>query len=462
MDTTLVASPGTARLDPEVVERLRSQLGGQLLLPEDAGYHDARRIWNGMIDKHPALIVRAAGVADVRRTVTFAREHDLALSIKGGGHNVAGHAVSEGGVILDLGAMRAVLVDPMAQTARVQGGALWADVDRETTAFGLATTGGVISSTGVAGLTLGGGIGWLVGRHGLTIDNLLAVDLVTADGNFLTAGVESHPDLFWALRGGGGNFGVATSFELALHPQEDVLAGFVAYPVAQAPDVLAFYREFTATAPDELTAYAQLSTDQESGTRIVAVAVCWPGDPAAGERVIAPLRAWRTPLVEMIEPMPYAAWQAAFDAEFPPGRRYYWKGSLLRELADDVIEAAVAHGTEPPLPWSQAVFEFYRGAMNRVDPAATAFAHREARYQLIAVGAWDDPAADEQGMVWARGLHAATERHALNGAFLNFNNVDGESDRVRASYGANWDRLVEIKRRYDPMNFFRENNNIAP
>jgi FAD/FMN-containing dehydrogenase len=454
----------STHLDLELVTALRGVLGGQVVLPEDAGYDAARRVWNGMIDKRPALIVQAAGVADVRRAVAFAREHDLPLSIKGGGHNVAGHAISDGGLTLDLSAMRSVRVDPTARRARVEGGALWRDVDRETAAFGLATTGGVVASTGVAGLTLGGGIGWLVGKHGMTIDNLLSVDLVTADGDFLTASVESHPDLFWAVRGGGGNFGVVTSFEFALHPQGDVLAGYVAYPIAQAREVLAFYREFAATCPDELTVYAQLYKDPESGERMIAVAFFWPDDPAEGERIIAPLRSFRTPLVEMIEVMPYPVWQQAFEAELPHGRRYYWKCNLLSDLNEEVLDAAVAYGTAPPVPWSTVTFECYRGAMNRVDPTATAFAHRDARYQLMAVANSDDPADDAAGIAWARELHAATERHALNGAFLNFNSLDGteRGDRVRAGYGVNWDRLVEIKRRYDPTNFFRENNNVVP
>jgi FAD/FMN-containing dehydrogenase len=367
-------------------------------------------------------------------------------------------------LLLDLSRLRAVWVDPAARTARVQGGALWADVDRETAVFRLATTGGVISSTGVAGLTLGGGIGWLVGKHGMTIDNLLSVDLVTADGEVVTASATSHPDLFWALRGGGGNFGVATSFEFALHPQGDVLAGFVAYPIARAREVLDFFRDYTATAPEELTVYAELVRDAELEERVIALAFCWPGEIAAGERAIAPLRAFGTPLAEMIAPMPYPVWQQAFEAEFPHGRRYYWKSVLLRDLPDPVLDAAVAFGTAPPLPLSAVVFEAYRGAMNRVDPAATAFANREAQYQLIAVSASEDPAGDAQGTAWARDLHATVAPYALDGGFLNFNNLDPAErrDRVRAAHGGNWDRLVAVKRRYDPGNVFHANNNIVP
>jgi FAD/FMN-containing dehydrogenase len=366
--------------------------------------------------------------------------------------------------MLDLSAMRAVWVDPMARIARVQGGALWADVDRETCAFGLATTGGVISTTGVAGLTLGGGIGWLVGKHGMSIDNLLAVDLVTADGEFVTASPKSHPDLFWAVRGGGGNFGVATSFDFRLHPQGDVLAGFVAYPVARAREVLSVYQELTATAPEELGAYGVIGTDAESEERIAVIIVCWPGDPVEGRRVLEPLRQLGEPLVEMIGPTPYPDWQRTFDFQWPHSRRYYWKGNLLRDLPDALLDAVVEHASTPPLPGMVAAFEWYRGPMNRVGPNETAFAHRDARYQLVIAGGWDEPVDDGAGIGWVRGLHGATEPFALNGTFLTFNALDAGDrlQRVRAGYGSNWARLVEIKRRYDPQNRFRENNNITP
>ncbi len=298
---TILESPDrVTTFDPSVVEDLRGQIEGTVMLPGEPGYDEARTIWNGMIDKRPAVIVRPQGVADIRVAVRFAAAQGLAVSIKGGGHNVAGHAVSDGGLMLDMSSMRAVEVDPVARTARVQGGALWSDFDQETAKYGLATTGGVIASTGVAGLTLGGGIGWLVGKHGMSIDNLLSVELVTADGEVVTASVESHPDLFWALRGGGGNFGVATSFEFALHPQGDVLAGIIAWPVEKAPEVLAFYREFTETAPDEMGAYALMTTEPESGMRVVIIAVCWPDDQEEGERLIAPVRAFGEPVLEMI------------------------------------------------------------------------------------------------------------------------------------------------------------------
>ncbi|HEU0116930.1 MAG TPA: FAD-binding oxidoreductase, partial [Thermomicrobiales bacterium] len=451
-------------VDSEAGRAFRQALGGAVLIPGDAGYEAARRVWNGMIDKRPALIVRPRGAADVQRAVAFARERDLPLSIKGGGHNVAGLALVDGGLTLDLSGMRGVWVDPAARLARVQGGALWSDFDRETAAFGLATTGGVISSTGVGGLTLGGGVGWLVGKHALSVDNLRSADLVTADGEQIRASATEHPDLFWAVRGGGGNFGVVTSFEFRLHPQGDVLAGAIAYPMDQARDVLEFYRAFTATCPEALTVYCTLFRDRDSRRRIVAFVLCWPGDLDEGVRVLAPLRAFGTPLFDKVGRMPYAVWQGALDVKWPHGRRYYWKGNLLRDLPDDLLDAAVAFGAEPPIPWGQILIEFYAGAMNRVGVAETAYAQREARYQFVMVGASDDPADDAASVAWVRELHARTERHALNGAFLNFNAVDGGDriDRVRAAYGPNWERLVAIKRRYDPTNFFRVNNNVVP
>lgn len=444
--------------------RLRADVRGAVFQQGDPGYNDARTLWNGMIDRRPALVVRPADEIDVQRTIRFARGTGIPLSVRSGGHNVAGYAVAEGGIMLDLGAMRQVEVDPARRRARVQGGALWRDVDAATAHHGLATTGGVISSTGVAGLTLGGGIGWLVGLHGMSIDNLRAVTLVTADGDIVTASEREHADLFWALRGGGGNFGVATSLEFALHPRGPVLAGFVAFPLEEAREVLHAYRDFTLSAPDELTVYAQISRDIESGMRLAAIAFCWPGDIVEGEKVIAPIRSFGTPIAEMFGPMPYVEWQQAFDAEFPHGRRYYWKGSLLRELHDETLAAIVDHAVDPPQPWSMAVIEWYRGPMNRVDPSATAFPHRDARYQVIAVGGWDERERDDEGRTWARNLHQAIAPFAMSGGFLNFSSldVDEREARVRAGYGGNWDRLVSIKRRYDPENLFRHNNNIPP
>jgi FAD/FMN-containing dehydrogenase len=366
--------------------------------------------------------------------------------------------------MLDMSSMSAVRVDPSQRVARVAGGAGWVDVDRAAGAFGLATTGGAISTTGVAGLTLGGGVGWLVGHYGMSIDNLLSVELVTADGEKIRASTDEHPDLFWALRGGGGNFGVATAFEFRLHVLPRVLAGMVAYPATKVREILAFYREFTEDAPDELTAYLSTMVDPESGEPIVALAMCWSGEMTEGERVLGQFDRLGEPLVRMIGPMPYADWQSANDPLFPHGRRYYWKGNLLRSLSDPVLDAIAERGWDPALPWISATIECYAGAMNRVDPTATAYPHREARYQLLSIGAWDDPADDARGTAWARELHAAAEPSALNGSFLNFValDTDDRAARVAAGYGANWERLVAVKRRYDPANLFRANNNVDP
>lgn len=458
------SSPDVLAIGDDAIASLRRQLDGAISLPGDASYSEARTLWNGLIDKRPQMIVHPRGVSDILHTLIFAREQELPLSIKGGGHNVAGHALSDGGITLAMGSMRAVRVDPVGRTARVEAGATWADFDRETGVFGLATTGGAISTTGVAGLTLGGGVGWLVGKHGLAIDNLRSVDVITADGDVLTASAGEHPDLFWALRGGGGNLGVVTSFEFDVHPLEQVLAGMVAYPAAQAREVLSFYREITEAAPDELTIYCSVMGEPESGTRVIGMAICWSGDLEEGERVLQPVLAFGAPLLQMIGPMPYPVWQSANNPLFPHGRRYYWKGTMLPSISDRTIDAIVELATDPPLPWLNATIEFYAGAMNRIDPASSAYPHRSARYQLLAIGAWDDRGGDETGIGWARALHAAATPASTGGSFLNFVSEDG-SDRtaaVRAGYGASWDRLRAVKRRYDPTNVFRHNNNIVP
>ena len=443
---------------------LAGSIHGHLLVEGDPRYDEARKVWNGMIDRRPAAIVRPVDELDVQASVRFAREHQLPLTVKGGGHNVAGHALADGGLMIDMGLMNGIEVDPTGAIAHIRGGALWRDVDAATARFGLATTGGVIPSTGVAGLTLGGGIGWLVGKHGMVIDNLRSVTMVTADGEIVTASPTSHPDLFWAVRGGGGNFGVALSFDIAVYPLDNVLAGVVAYPANDARAVLEFYRDFVASAPDELTAYAEIATDVESGMRVVGIAVCWPGDLDEGERLVAPLRAFGEPLVCEIGPVPYVEWQAAFEHEFPHGRRYYWKSALLDRLDDCVIDALVDHACLSELPWTIAAIEWYRGPMNRVDPAATAFPHRNAQFQLVASSGWDDPADDAKGPEWARTIHRAVAPVSLAGTFHNFDSWGERDDlaRAQAAWGANLDRLRAIKRGYDPENLFSGNTNIPP
>ncbi len=453
-----------ASIDADALATLQSGFGGQVLSPGSVDYDAARTVWNGMIDAHPAVTVRPSGVADVVRSISFAREQGLEISVKGGGHNVAGYAVTDGGLMIDLENLRQVHVDPDRRTALAGGGARWADFDRETAVFGLAATGGVISTTGVAGLTLGGGVGWLVGLHGLASDNLLSATLVTADGQVITASDTSHPDLFWALRGGGGNFGVVTSMEFRLHPLEMVLAGMIAYPIHASRDVLEVYRELTATGPDELGVYCAVMTDPESGQRVIALPFCWAGDIEQGRKVIQPLLEAGHPVVTIVAPMPYAAWSGANDALYPFGRRQYWKGALVRGLPDGLLDTLLEYTSEPFLPGLDIVIEWYSGAINRVDADDTAFPHRDARYQVVVSGTWDDPADDDRARDWTRGLYAALEPFAKQGSYLNFVATD-ESDRtrrIREGYGDHWDRLVGIKRRYDPQNVFHRNNTITP
>ena len=454
----------TATIDRERIEELREELGGAVFTPGEAGYIAAISLWNGMIEGHPSLVVQPAGVSDVMRAIAFARAHGLERSVKGGGHNVAGLATTDGGLMLDLAQMRHVRVDPEQRTARVAGGARWADLDREAGAFGLATTGGVISTTGVAGLTLGGGVGWLIGKHGLASDNLRSVDVVTATGELVTASAETHPDLFWALRGGGGNFGVATSFEFDLHPQPMVYAGMVAHPPDRAREVLDLFRTVSASAPDELTAYCGVLAEPEHGQRIAGIPFCWSGDMDRAEEVLKPILEFGPPVMTMAGPMPYAAWNGANDALFPPDRRYYWKSAMMHELDDAVLDAVAEFGANAPLQWLNATIECYAGEMNRIAADATAFPHRDARYQLVIVGAWDEPEEDAIGRKWVRDLHEAVAPYAKDGDYLNFVALDGvdRQERIRAGYGSHWDRLVEIKRRYDPENIFHRNNNVTP
>lgn len=449
---------------PEAVAELASRLGGQVFTPGESGYDESRTLWNSMIDGQPSLITRPSGVADVQASLSFAREHDLEVSIKGGGHNVAGYATTDGGLMIDMENVRTVHVDSHQRIARAGGGARWADFDRETGVFGLATTGGVVSTTGVAGLTLGGGVGWLVGKHGLASDNLISADVVTADGAAITASNESHPELFWALRGGGGNFGVVTSLAFRLHPVDMVFAGLIAWPIDAVRDVLEFFREFTATAPDELTMYCSLMTELEHGARVVAFPFCWSGDIEEGQRVLQPVLGFGTPLMTMAAPMPYAAWNGGNDFLFPYGRRNYWKGAMATGLDDGMFDQIIRFASDPPLPGLSVTIEYYGDAVRRLGADATAFPHRDARYQVVINTQWDDPADDGRVRSWARDLHARVEPFGKHGAFLNFVDVDGEDrqQRIRAGFGQHWDRLVGIKRRYDPENVFHRNNTIVP
>jgi FAD/FMN-containing dehydrogenase len=459
MVTETMVTAGGLALDEMAIQGFAAGFHGELFRPGDGGFDDARRVWNGMIDRTPALIARCAGVADVVAAVNFAREQQLLVAVRGGGHNVSGNAVCDRGLVIDLSRMRGIRVDPARRTARVEGGATWGDLDREAQAFGLATTGGIISTTGVGGLTLGGGVGWLVRKHGLACDNLLSVDVVTADGRLVTASDAEHADLFWGIRGGGGNFGVVTSLEFRLHPVGPVLGGMVLHPREAAPAVLRFYREFTQRAPEELTTYCGLLTAPD-GVPVVALIACYSGSPEEGERVLRPLREFGSPVADLIGPMPYRQMQGLLDAGFPKGLRNYWKGNFLRELPDEAIDRIVARAAEMASPLSAVVLEYYGGAASRVDEGATAFPHRRAMYDLVIIAQWADPAEDERHAAWARETAAALEPYA-SGVYVNLLGTEGD-ERVRAAYGANYERLATLKARYDPANLFRMNQNIRP
>jgi len=448
-------------LGATAVDDLRARMRGPVLAAGDDGYDAARRIWNAMIDKRPGLIARCAGTADVLEAVRFAATHGLLVSVRGGGHNVAGTAVCDAGLMIDLSPMKGIHVDPAGQTAWAQPGVLWQDFDHETQAFGLATTGGVVGETGIAGLTLGGGVGWLVRKHGLVCDNLLAADVVTADGQLRRATSHENAELFWGLRGGGGNFGVVTAFQYRLHPVPAILGGLVIHPRAAARDVVRFHRDFVVSAPEELTSYVALLTTPD-GLPVVAVASCYCGDLREGERVLSPLRKFGSPLVDQMQPMPYTGMQGLFGPSFPWDHRNYWKSSFLRELPDAAIDAVVTHADRGGSPLSAVALEYYGGAASRVAPGATAFPHRAATYNLIVLGQWREAAEDSIHIAWARDLWDAVQPWSSGAVYMNALGADENQNAVRDAYGANYARLAALKATVDEKNLFRLNQNIAP
>ena len=452
--------------EPHPSDALRAQIAGSVLSPSDPEYENARRIHNGLIDRRPALVARCHGTADVQAAVRFARERGLEIAVRGGGHNVAGNAVCDGGLMIDLSAMRGVHVDPRARRARAQGGATWGDYNRETQLHGLASTGGIVSTTGVGGLTLGGGLGWLMGKHGMAVDSLRAVELVTAAGEVVRASADEHPDLFWAVRGGGGNFGVATWFEYELYPVGPmVTGGLVAHPFAGARDVLRFYRDFTASLPDELTAFAGvLHAPDGSGTKLAAIIVCHAGSLEAGAAAVAPVKRFGSPVMDVIGPMPYTAVNMLFDAGFPRGALNYWKSNFLAALGDAAIDTMIERFAATPSPMSGLLLEHFHGAATRVGPTETAFPHRAVGYNFLTVGEWVDASATAANVAWAREAYAAMAPHFSAGRYVNYLNADevGEDSAVSAAFGPNWKRLREVKRRYDPDNTFHLNQNIKP
>jgi FAD/FMN-containing dehydrogenase len=445
---------------------------GRLISAEDTDYDIARAVWNGAIDRRPRLIARCIGAADVVAAVRYAREHDLEIAIRGGGHNVAGTAVCDDGMVIDLSAMRGVRVDPAARRAWVQGGALWGDVDHETQAHGLATTGGIVSHTGVAGLALGGGVGWLMRKHGLTVDNLLAATVVTADGRLLRASEDEHADLFWALRGGGGNFGVVTAFEFRVHPLGPaVLAGPILWDASDAGQVLRFYRDFVRDAPDELGTVVRLGAappipaipEPLHWRPVVLIGTCYAGPIADGERVLRPLRGFRTPLLDLAAPAPYLAFQSALDSTVLHGWNYYWKSTHLPELRDELADVIAAHAFACSSPRSYVAMFHLKGAVSRAAPGATAFGNRQASHAMTIDAVWR-PGEDfgDRDTAWTRKFFAALGRFR-EGVYVNFLGGDEAPDRVREAYGdAVYDRLVKVKTSYDPDNVFHHNQNIRP
>ncbi|QFU82494.1 FAD-binding oxidoreductase [Natronorubrum aibiense] len=459
----------TTPVDDGAIDGFGEGLHGELLRPEDPNYDETRAIWNGMIDRRPALIARAMGVSDVIAAVNFAREQDVVLAIRGAGHNIAGNAVCNDGLMLDLSAMRSVQVDPEGKTARVEPGATLADVDHETQAFGLATPLGINSTTGVAGLTLGGGFGWLTRTYGMTVDNLRSVDIVTADGTLRHASEDENEELFWGVRGGGGNFGVVTAFEFDLHEVgPEVLAGLVVYHGADAPDVLRHVRDFNETAPDESAVWMVLRKapplpflpEEIHGEDILVVVPFYAGDVAEGENVLAPIREYGEPIADVVSPHQYAEFQQTFDPLLTEGSRNYWKSHNFGTLSDEAIETAIEYAQELPSPQSEIFFGQLGGAMKRIPADATAYPHRDAEYAMNVHTRWEDPADDNRCIAWARAFFDAMAPHATGGVYMNFISEDEGEENL--AYGTNQQRLAEVKAAYDPKNLFRMNQNVKP
>jgi FAD/FMN-containing dehydrogenase len=448
----------------DAVIELSNKFSGQLSQPTDAGFEEARKVHNGLENKHPVLIARCRGVADVVDAVDLARKLGLEVAVRGGGHNVAGRATVEGGLMIVLMPMKGIHVDPSARTVRAQGGVTWAELNRETQLHGLAVTGGVVSTTGIAGLTLGGGIGWLMGKYGLALDNLRSVEIVTAEGKVLRTSKDEQADLFWAVRGGGGNFGVATSFEYQVHPVgPTITGGLVAHPFDRARDVLKFFRDFTASLPDESIVFAGLIHAADgSGTKLAAFATGHCGSLAEGETATRPLKQFGTPLMDAIGPMPYCQLNAMLDGAFPKGALNYWKSSFLAQLSDDAIDTMVECFARCPTPMGQLLIEHFHGAATRVGVGDTAFPHRADGYNLIVLSEWMEPKDNDRCIAWARETYTAMEPFVGSGRYVNYLGDDETGDPTAAAYGTNYRRRPEIKKKYDPSNFFHMNQNIRP
>ena len=454
------------------VEELSATLRGPVFSPGDEGYDEARTIWNAMIDKRPAAIARCTGVADVIDVVKFAREAGALLAVRGGGHNIAGLALCDGGIVADLSQMKGIRVDLKAETARAQPGLNLGDLDRETQAFGRVVPAGIVTDTGIAGLTLGGGFGWVTRKWGLTSDNLLSVDIVTADGEYLTASATENADLFWGVRGGGGNFGIVTSFEYRMRPLgPEVMAGLVLYPMEKAREVIQFYREFSEAAPDELTCLLMLRLAPVSpvlpkelhGKPVAGIAVCYAGSVEDGEKAVRPLKEFGTPLVDLVQPKPFATHQTLLDAAQAPGRYYYWKSEYLAGISDEAQETLIANTAALPSPESALLVFQLGGAASRIHDADSAVAHRDAAYILNIAGSCVDAEKTEGCVRWAREFWSEMQQFSTGGIYTNFMTEDEGEDRVAAAYSAEkYERLVALKNKYDPTNFFRVNQNVKP
>jgi FAD binding domain/Berberine and berberine like len=441
------------------IKSFRTDFSGQVFEPQDAGYDEARQIWNASVSKHPRIIARCSGLADVIAAVNFGRTNNLLTAIRGGGHNVGGRALCDDGLVIDLSRMKSVFVDDATRRVRVQGGATLGDIDRETHVFGLAVPCGIVPKTGIGGLTLGGGVGWLIRKYGMSIDNLLSAQVVTADGKVLAASASQNDDLFWALRGGGGNFGVVTCFEFQAHAVSTVWGGLLLYPREKAVGVIRHFRDYMASAPDELTAYAALLHGPD-GSPLVGVIPCYCGDLADGERVLQPLRKFGNPILDGIQAMPFPTMQSLLGPSFPDGNHNYWKSTLQQELPDDAISAIVEHANRLQSPLSFVVLEYYGGAAGRISSEATAFPHRHLPWDILFIAQWADPAQTDAHRDWARSGEEMLRPFSANAHLLSALDIETE-DVIKTAFGPNLSRLAAIKKKYDPSNFFRVNHNIS-
>ena len=456
-------------MDQARIDQLREDVRGEVIAPSDDGYDDARRVYNAMIDRRPAVVVRPANTTDVMTAVRCAGDNDLPVAVRGGSHSVPGFGTADDAVVIDLSSRRGVRVDPSTQSARAEGGATWGDLDAAAHPFGLATTGGIISTTGVGGLTLGGGIGYLARGFGLSCDNLLSADVVAGDGSFHQASEKDDADLYWAIRGGGGNFGVVTSMEFRVHPVDQIYGGPMFFELEDAQEILRYYREFILDAPEQLGAFPAFQIapplpfipEERHGEPFIAVVSCWAGPLDQGAAALAGFRDIATPVAEMVGPMPYPALNSAFDALVPPGLQHYWKANFVQELTDDAIEAHLAHG--PKVPCVNSTMHIYpiNGAVHQVQSDATAFAYRDANFATVIAGMWPDPADNEQNIQWVRDYYDATAPLSEEGGYVNFM-ADDDQGRVQSNYKGNYERLAQLKRVYDPGNLFRFNQNIQP